>query len=173
MSNKVLIAYGTRYGATSEAAATIQQVLEKEFKLNVEVYTIKKGRKLPELKDFSYVIIGSGIKEGKWVKEAEDFLKNNDFGNKKVAVFISSGFAGEEDLYDYAREHFLDKVIEESGVEVIEKEAFGGRVPMLYIPQIHFYRILRRLPRFQLDNRNWERVEQFAKKVGKRFTEED
>ncbi|MHA1115452.1 MAG: hypothetical protein ACTSRR_08030 [Candidatus Heimdallarchaeaceae archaeon] len=44
---------------------------------------------------------------------------------------------------------------------------------MLFIPQIHFCRILRRLPRVQLDNRNWERIEQFARKVGKIFTEAD
>ncbi len=94
---KTLIAYGSRYGATVETAAEIASILEKEFKLDVEIYDLKDYRACPDLDDYDNVIVASGIKYSDWHKNAEEFL-SNDFSGKKLAIFISSGYAGEPEL---------------------------------------------------------------------------
>lgn len=170
MTKKILIAYGTRYGATPEAAAVIAKILEKEFNFKVEIYTLKKGRKMPDITEFDHVIIGSGISQGKWVSYAEEFL-DNDFDDKKVAVFVSSGLAGTKTHYDEARKTYLEDVINKHNLKPVTMEAFGGRIPLRMIPKIHYLRILQRLPEFQRDNRDWNKIEEWARTVGKLFSE--
>ncbi len=171
LENKTLIAYDTRYGATEEVAAVIQKVLEKKFNMDVEIFRLKEGRVRPDLNKFNNVVIGSGIKYGKWCPEVLEYLKN-DFSDKKLAVYICSGYAGEEDLYDQAYNNFLKAVVDENNLEPVKMEAFGGRVPMTQIPGLYIMRILRRLPEFQKDGRDWDKIEKWAENLGQEFIEE-
>ena len=169
---KTLIAYGSRYGATVETAAEIASILEKEFGLDVEIFDLKDYRACPDLEDYDNVIIASGIKYSEWHKNAEKFL-NNDFSKKKLAIFISSNYAGEPELYEHSYNNFLKPVIEKyDHIKPIAVEAFGGRIPLRKIPEIHFMKILQRLPNFQTDNRDWDKIKEWARKVGKEFTSE-
>lgn len=170
--NETLIVYGTRYGATTEACAEIQKILEKEFKLHVEIWDLKDYRACPDLSDFDNIIIGSGIEYGKWVENAERYLKENKFNDKKVAIFISSSYAGEENLREYAKENFLEKILEKyPHVRPVTKAAFGGRIPKKELPKIANERILGRLPEFQIDNRDWDKIREWARELGKIFTQ--
>jgi menaquinone-dependent protoporphyrinogen IX oxidase len=169
---KTLIAYGSRYGATVETAAEIASILNKEFDLDVDIYNLKKYRACPDLDIYDNVIVASGIKYSDWTENAESFLKN-DFSNKKLAIFISSGYAGEPELYEYSYNNFLKAVIEKyEHLKPIAIEAFGGRIPLRKIPEIHYMRIMERLPYFQRDNRDWDKIREWARKVGKEFVEE-
>ena len=170
--NETLIVYGTRYGATTETCAEIQKILENEFKLQVEIWDLKDYRACPDLSDFDNVIIGSGIEYGKWVENVEKYLKENKFENKKVAVFISSSYAGEEDLYEHAKTNFLDKVLEKyQHIKPVAQAAFGGRIPKKELPKIADERLLGRLPEFQLDNRDWDEILDWARELGNIFTQ--
>lgn len=171
LDNKTLIAYDTRYGATEEVAAVIQKILEKKFNIDVEIFRLKPGRVRPDLNKYDNIVIGSGIKYGKWCSEVLDFL-NKDFSDKKVAVYICSGYAGEEDLYDQAYNNFLKAVVDEHNLNPVKMEAFGGRVPMTQIPGLYIMRILRRLPEFQIDGRDWDKIENWAENLGQLFIEE-
>ncbi|MCG3222027.1 MAG: hypothetical protein H7641_11675 [Candidatus Heimdallarchaeota archaeon] len=51
-------------------------------------------------------------------------------------------------------------------------EAFCGRIPLRKIPEIHFMRIMQRLPYFQTDNRDWDKIREWARKIGKEFAAE-
>lgn len=169
--NETLIVYGTRYGATPEACAEIQKILEKEYKIPVEIWNIENYRACPDLKDFNNIIVASGIKYGKWTKNARKFL-SKDLEGKKVAVFISSSFAGEDDLYEYAYKTFLEDVLADyPDVPIVAKAAFGGRVPEKDLPNIAKKSLLSRLPEFQIDNRNWDKIKEWAHEVGKIFKE--
>ncbi len=177
---ETLIVYGTRYGATPETCATIQKILEKNYNQHVEIWNLENWHACPDLDDFDNIVIGSGIKYGEWTENAKKYLKNN-FGNKKVAIFISSSYAGEKDLYDYAYENFLVKVLDEfPNLKPVAIAAFGGRIPKEELPNfakgpenllpaIVTEGMITRLHEYQYDNRNWDEIEEWAHKLGKLF----
>jgi menaquinone-dependent protoporphyrinogen IX oxidase len=151
----------------------IQKILEKEFNQHVEIWDLKDYRACPDLDDFDNVIVSSGIEYGKWTPNAEKFLEERNFDNKKLAVFISSYYAGEEDLFEYAQENFLVKVIKKySHVKPVKTAAFGGRIPKKELPKIADERLLGRIPEHQNDNRDWNKIEAWAREVGKIFNED-
>jgi len=54
-----------------------------------------KGLKHYDVSPYDIVIVGSGIKYGKWTKESLKFLKDNRsaLSTKKVALFVTCGDA--------------------------------------------------------------------------------
>jgi menaquinone-dependent protoporphyrinogen oxidase len=90
MTKKVLIVYGTRYGATESTSEEIANVLRGEG-LEVTIVNAKKG-KVAEISPYDLIIIGSGMQMGKWTAEPENFLNQfqKELANKKVAIFVSS-----------------------------------------------------------------------------------
>jgi menaquinone-dependent protoporphyrinogen IX oxidase len=170
---ETLIVYGTRYGATPEACAVIQKILEKEYNQHVEIWDLGNYRACPDLDEFDNVIVSSSIEYGEWTENAEKFLEERKFDNKKLAVFISSYYAGEEDLYDHAHENFLMKILNKyDHVKPVKVAAFGGRIPKKDLPNIADQRLLGRIPEHQNDNRDWDKIEAWAHEVGKIFSED-
>jgi menaquinone-dependent protoporphyrinogen oxidase len=90
MAKKVLIVYGTRYGATAGTAEEIGKVLQGEG-LEVKVVNAKKD-KIKDIAPYDLIIIGGGMQMGKWTGEQEDFLKQfqSELAGKKTALFVSS-----------------------------------------------------------------------------------
>lgn len=154
---KTLIAYGTRFGATAEVAEVIAEILRKQFQLEVNVINLEeKYPKGDQLIQYSNIVIGSGIKVGKWVNRAKRFLGSN-FEDKNIAVYVCSRRAGEPDLYEYAYERYIKKIIEKNlKIEPIAVEAFGGRKPL---KDGEYY-----------ENRNWEKIREWAKEIGEIFS---
>ncbi|MFC1487740.1 flavodoxin domain-containing protein, partial [Thermoproteota archaeon] len=63
---KALVVYGTRYGATADTSEVISDVLRQE---GFEVRVVDaKNDKVKSINEFELVIIGSGIKIGRWTK---------------------------------------------------------------------------------------------------------
>ena len=92
------------------------------------------------------------------------------FSDKKVAVFISSIYAGENKHYDHAYQKYLVDVVDEHpNLNPVSIAAFGGRIPKKEIPNIAPGRLLIRLPEHQYDNRDWNKVENWAHELGKLF----
>jgi menaquinone-dependent protoporphyrinogen oxidase len=91
MSKKVLIVYGTRYGATESTVEEIAKVIQGEG-LEVKVVNAKK-EKIKDISPYDLIIVGSGMQMGKWTGEPENFLNQfqKELANKKVALFVSSG----------------------------------------------------------------------------------
>ena len=90
MNLKAIIVYGTRYGATKDTAEEIAKILQAE-NFDVKIVNIKE-EKVKDISEYGLVVVGSGVACGRWVNEAEDFLKKfrKDFENKKLALFVSS-----------------------------------------------------------------------------------
>jgi menaquinone-dependent protoporphyrinogen oxidase len=87
---KALIAYGTRYGATAGTSEEIGKILrEKEF--DVKIVNVKE-EKIKDISEYDLIIVGSGMRMGKWVSEAEDFLRKfqKELQQKKLALFVST-----------------------------------------------------------------------------------
>jgi menaquinone-dependent protoporphyrinogen oxidase len=90
MAKKVLILFGTRYGATESTSAEIAKVLQVEG-LEVKVVNAKKEN-VKDVSPYDLIIVGSGMQMGKWTGEPEYFLNQfqKELANKKVAIFVSS-----------------------------------------------------------------------------------
>ena len=133
VSKNVLIAYGTRYGSTEEIPIKFKQTLEKNG-FNADLINLKvKSKKIPNITSYSGVLIGSGIRIGKWTKEAKKFLKTNiktiNDNKKLVGIYLSSGEASDPVKKPEAVEKYLNKVFNELGLNLgdhILYAAFGG-----------------------------------------------
>jgi len=153
--SKTLIIYGTRYGATAEVAQEIAKIFKEQFSLPVELIDLYK-QKIKDVFGYDNIVLGSGIKTGRWTGRAKRFLKKN-FEGKKLAVFVCSRRAGEIDSYDFALDNYVKKVLSRYlKVQPVAFEAFGGRKPL---KDNAFY-----------DNRDWDKIRNWAKKVGALFS---
>ena len=91
---KVLVAYGTKYGATAEIAEKIGQVLDQEG-LVAEVLSAERAG---DLASYQAVVLGSAVYIGQWRKEAATFLEANAEQLAERPVWLSSsGPTGEGD----------------------------------------------------------------------------
>ena len=129
---KTLIVFGTRYGATEGTAEEIGRVLtEKGFE--VKVVEAKK-EKIKDISEYQLVIIGSGMRMFRWVKEPESFMKKfqKDLQQKHTAIFVSSGaqrlleFDGEQQAMDDAWQKYLVEKIMKYNLEPLSMAIFGG-----------------------------------------------
>ena len=87
---KALIAYATRYGATTSTSEEIAKVL-REKGITVKVENVKE-EKITDISEFDLILVGSGMQMGKWTREAENFLAkfHREFAKKKLALFVST-----------------------------------------------------------------------------------
>jgi menaquinone-dependent protoporphyrinogen oxidase len=136
MSKEILIAYGSRYGSTEEIARAMAEILENAG-LETQLLDLRrtKQKDWPPLSSFDGVLVGSGIKIGRWTKEATAFLKTHADELKGlkaqglvVGVFVSSGMASTPGQQEEARRKYLEEVLTNVGITdtVDTYDAFGG-----------------------------------------------
>jgi menaquinone-dependent protoporphyrinogen IX oxidase len=148
--NKTLIAYATRGGTTEDYAKAIGIVFREEFKLPADIVNLKKNHN-PDLTPYQNVVVGAGIKIFKMHKEGAEFLEKNDFGNRKVAIFLSSLVPRDEAIKKY-----VDVIIQKNTkLKPFAVEVFGGRM-----------RILGRTTR---DMTDIEKAKEWARKVAEQL----
>ena len=129
---KALVVYGTRYGTTADTSAVIAEVLcSKGFE--VRVVDAKKDR-VKSLSEFDLIMVGSGIKMGRWTKEPEKLLGKfqKELSKKKVALFVCCGSATplteeekNKEMEDAKRKYLEDKAIQYD-LNPISLGFFGG-----------------------------------------------
>jgi menaquinone-dependent protoporphyrinogen IX oxidase len=155
--NKTLVAYESKGGATEEYARKIAEVLSSKYHLEVDLVNLKKQ----DVKDCSLYqnfVIGGGVRGGRVYGKALKCLEN-DFSDKKVAFFVSSGEAGDPEHYEQAKVKFVENVLANyPSVKPVATEAFGGRMKMLW--------------RTVFNNVNLDKAEAWAEKLGKKFSED-
>lgn len=178
---KALIVYGTRYGTAAEIAEEIAKVMENE---GVEVSIAdSKGLKNCDVTPYDLVIVGSGIKMGKWTKESLKFLQNNKstLKSKKVALFVSCASANEEKSRAEGQEKYLDEIAAEY---LSSKPVALGLFGSVYDPNAKhglMYKMTNRFMRKELekqgidtsmryDFRNWEEIRAWARELAKQLT---
>jgi menaquinone-dependent protoporphyrinogen IX oxidase len=132
MSKKVLIVYGTRYGATESTSEEIARVL-RGVGLEARVVNAKKEH-VRDIAGYDLIIVGSGMQMGQWTGAAESFLKKfqKELANKKVAIFVSSAAQAliEHDKktgeIEKARKQYLDDKAAKYNLRPISMAIFGG-----------------------------------------------
>lgn len=94
MSDKVLVAYGSKYGATAEIAGRIGEVLGVAG-FTVDVLSADKAR---DISSYAAVVLGSAVYAGSWRKEAAQLLtKHAEALSERPVWLFSSGPTGAGD----------------------------------------------------------------------------
>ena len=90
-------------------------------------------RKIKDISPYELVIVGSGMQMGKWIGEAQDFLKNfkGELRSKKVAIFAStmksvSEREGKLEDLEKARKINIDDIVTKYGLNPVSTGFFGG-----------------------------------------------
>jgi len=132
MSKKVLIVYGTRYGATEGTSDEIAKVLRSEG-LDVRVVNARK-EKVKDISGYDLVIVGSGMQMARWTGAAENFLKKfqKELSSTKVAICVSSGVQAliehenKTEEIEKARKQYLEDKAAKYNLHPISMVIFGG-----------------------------------------------
>lgn len=94
MTDKVLVAYATKHGSTTEIADKIAETM-----VNAGLHAVALPvEHIGDLDSYSAVVLGSAVYAGQWCKEAAAFLKKHEkeLAQRPVWIF-SSGPTGEGD----------------------------------------------------------------------------
>ncbi|MEV0743535.1 flavodoxin domain-containing protein [Streptomyces sp. NPDC050549] len=84
--DKVLVAYATKNWSTAQIARTITQVLRNEG-LEVEMMLVTE---VVDLQPYGAVVLGSPLYEGRWLKAAHRFLKDQGEALRARPVWLFS-----------------------------------------------------------------------------------
>ncbi|MHA1277307.1 MAG: flavodoxin domain-containing protein [Candidatus Helarchaeota archaeon] len=129
MRNKtVLIAYATRYGTTAETVKFIAQLLNAQG-IEIEILDLKqaKEKEWPSLDAFDGIIVASGIKIGRWLKEPQKFLKKFkteiETHNKILGLFVSCTTCLTDP--EKAKGEYIDKIVSDLGLKPAISQALG------------------------------------------------
>ena len=155
-TNKTLIAYATKQGASEETSQKIAEVLRANFGLEVDLVKLNE-QKPQDLSQYRNIVVGGGVRMGKVYGEVIKFLKNNDFSGKRVAFFASSAWGGTPgEYYDTAMKRFVENTLAKfPNLSVVSKEAFGGKI-------VYFKKRM-------VDNVDLSKAEAWALELGKLF----
>jgi menaquinone-dependent protoporphyrinogen IX oxidase len=154
--NKTLIAYQTKGGVTEESARKIADILRSKYQLEVDLVDLKE-QKVPDLTEYSNIVVGAGVRGGRVYGKALKFLEN-DLSGKNIAFYVSSTWAGTPGSYDNAKAKFVENTLAKyPNINPVSTEAFGGR--------IRYFR------KNMVDNTDLAKVEVWAEQLGKQFTQ--
>ena len=159
MSERVLIAYGSKHGSTAATADSIGGML-RERGLEVD---LSEAAAVKTLGDYGAVIVAGSIYAGRWHPDARRFVKRfaGELRTRRVAIFAMGPKSSEPEELASTREQ-LDLVLKrlpDVGADPIA--IFGGVIDPA---KLHFP--FNRLP--ATDARDWEAIEAFADQFAER-----
>jgi len=163
---KILIAYATKAGSTSEVAAEIGRVVESKGDCKVDVYPVGE---LKEVGGYDAVIIGSAIRVGKWLPEAIEFVeKHRDALSQVPVAFFIVCLTLKEDTQENRRTvaAYLDPVREM--VQSVDVGLFAGVMDYAKLP-FTFRLMMKAMKSPEGDFRDWAAIRAWADQVRDRL----
>ena len=170
---RVVICYGTRYGATTSIVEEMKKVAE-ESGVQVDAINLKTHPLPLALAEYDLIVIGSGIQAGRWTKEPLEFIEENIeiLSTKKVALFVVCGDAGDPNKCDEAQVMYLDSITaEHRGLTPVSTGLFGGTFDfkkMNFATRAIVKRIVKKsMPEGEkipelMDFRNWDQIREWV-----------
>jgi len=184
---RTLIVFGTRYGATTGTSEEIAKVLREEG-FDVKAANAKK-EKIKSISEYELVIVGSGMRMGKWTTEADDFLKKfqKELEQKKLAIFAStmktvSEREGKTEDVAQMRKAALEDKIAQYDLHPIALGFFGGvldynKMGFLFKRTMGFLKPQLEKDGFRetepdvYDLRDWDEIRNWAKELAEKARE--
>jgi len=180
---KALIAYGTRYGATTGTSEEIAKTLREEG-FDTKIVDLKEER-IKDISEYDLIIVGSGMGNCRWASEAEDFLKNfrKEFEGKKLALFVSTmkpffEREGKTDDVAKTRKVALEDKVAKYSLKPIALGFFGGVIDynkMGFIARkgMEFFKPQLEKDGFKVapgiyDLRDWDEIRNWAKELSRK-----
>jgi len=124
MTNKILVAYYTKGGASEEYAKVIAETLTANG-LAVEIRNL--AHEIPDITAFDIVVLGTGVRMSMVYRRWRKILKQKALRGKRLFIFLSSGTAIKES--DTAVEKFLRPIVEKYGLKPTLMVSFPGQIP--------------------------------------------
>jgi menaquinone-dependent protoporphyrinogen oxidase len=154
----VLVAYGTKYGATAAIAEAIGEAL-RGAGLEADVL---RARDVRSLDRYSAVVLGSAVYAGRWRRDARRLLKRRELAERPLWLF-SSGPVGEPaaEVDRWTRPQPVEDAARRLGAR--EHVVFAGKVDV----DRGFVRkkMARRLAPEQRDQRDWEAISEWGRAI--------
>jgi len=160
-SDRVLVAYGTKHGATAEIAEAIGMAL-RVAGLEVDV---QRARKVRSLGSYRAVVLGSAVYMARWRGDAMRLLRRKELRERDLWLF-SSGPVGADEGDQKERERWtkpkrVAQIAANLGVH--EHVVFGGKLG----EDAGFIRkkMARKIPPELRDRRDWAEIEAWARSI--------
>ena len=169
MSERVLVAYGTKFGSTAEIAQAIGTAL-RVAGLEVDV---KRAHEVRSLEPYRAVVLGSAVYMARWRRDAMRLLRRrSELGEREVWLFSSGPVGEDKDDPDEQRDRWTKpKRVEQLAPEIEAKEhvVFGGRIS----DDAGFLRkrMAKNIPPELRDRRDWGAIEAWAQKIAESLRE--
>jgi len=168
--HRVLIAYATKYGATTEIAEKIGETLQVAGH-RVDVLPVKQVRNvLP----YTAVILGSAVYIGAWRKEAVKFLQRHELELAKMPVWLfSSGPTGNGDPLRLLQGCLLPKELQPiiNRMQPRDVTIFHGYVDVNKTNAIDKW-IMKQVKSPMGDYRDWAAIIAWAEKIARALNSE-
>jgi menaquinone-dependent protoporphyrinogen oxidase len=124
MTNKTLVAFFTKGGASEEYAKIIAEMLTANG-LAVEIRNL--AHDVPDVAAFDTVVLGTGVRMFRVYRPWRKVLKQKALSDKRLFIFLSSGTAIEDS--DKAVEKFLRPLMDKYGLKPVSLVSFPGKIP--------------------------------------------
>ncbi len=166
-NNKVLVAYASKYGSTTEIAERIGQVLARAG-LDVDVLPAEQTG---DIERYRAVVLGSGVYAGHWLKEAVAFLEANEAALARRPVWLfSSGPTGEGDpveildgwRFPHAQQAIADRIRPQ------DIAVFHGKIDLSTL-HLGDKLIIKAVKARVGDYRDWPAIEAWADKIAQQL----
>jgi menaquinone-dependent protoporphyrinogen oxidase len=165
--DRVLVAYGTKHGATGAIAEAIAKTL-RAAGLEVD---LQPARRVRSIEPYRAVVLGSAVYAGRWRRDASRLLRRSGLRERDVWLF-SSGPVGEsksdpEQFERMTKPPRVQRIAADIGAR--EHVVFGGMVA----EDAGFIRkkMARRIPPELRDLRDWDAIETWAMSIAATLTE--
>ncbi|HCS36921.1 MAG: hypothetical protein CVV48_09825 [Spirochaetae bacterium HGW-Spirochaetae-4] len=160
MPNNILIAYGSKRGATKEIAEKIGEALgHRGCSVDVSDAGIVK-----DIAPYDTVILGSSVYIGLWHRSAVRFLKTHGESLEKLPVWIFiCGPTGKGNPIDQMEGWFYPKSLQPIMERIHPQDitCFGGRLSLGTLNPFEKW-IIKKVEAPEGDFRNWEAIGQWA-----------
>lgn len=165
---RALVAFASKYGATTEIAQAIARTLTEDG-LDVD---LRPAEDIRSVDDYRVVVVGSAVYMGRWRRPATRLLRRHRKALAERDLWLfSSGPIGETDLDDpkaqrWIRPRKVQELAEALGAH--HHAVFGGKVDEDGGPMRR--KMAEETPEDQRDTRDWDEIEAWAHDVASTAT---
>lgn len=161
---RVLVVYASRFGSTEEVAKRIAAILRQE-RVETDVRPIAEAT---SLHGYDSVVVGSLIREGKWVPEAFRFIEQHraELREMPVAYFTVCMTLREDtpENREIVRRYHDPLVNDYADIRPFSIGMFAGQIDLARLPlRLRLLSKVQRIP--DGDFRNWKRIERWAREL--------